>query len=280
MDILNYRQIAAAVLVVLSAGVVSSCSDDDEPGKNDTGSVKVNPAQVFTQGVPKQVGDLKITTDAAGLVTRIVDGDKVSTFSYEAVSRARNYDMTMNVEWGDDEDGVDFWFILNDQGFVEYAYEEDESEYDGLQTNEWWFKYNDKGQLIEMKRTEGNNEVTTITYNADGDIVKVHMESDYDPEHPYDRDEMTAEITYSSTLNKGGIMLYDETFMIDMDEMAPAYYAGLLGIATKHLPSRTIEDDDDEYTFTWTMNSNDLPTHFRSETKNNPYDNEDKDFVW
>lgn len=50
-------------------------------------------------------------------------------------------------------------------------------------------------------------------------------------------------------------MLFDPTLGIDMDEMEYAYYAGLLGKATKSLPSSNEEDGETE-TFTWTLNSN------------------------
>lgn len=69
--------------------------------------------------------------------------------------------------------------------------------------------------------------------------------------------------------NKGCIMLFDDMFQIDMDEMSVAYYAGLLGKAVKNLPvgyeEKSIEGGD-EYTYSevfhWTLNSNGLPTEF------------------
>lgn len=60
-------------------------------------------------------------------------------------------------------------------------------------------------------------------------------------------------------VNKGCIMMFDECFGIDMDELQIAYYAGLLGKATKNLP---VANDDN--TFTWTLNSNGLPTQLKS----------------
>ena len=100
--------------------------------------------------------------------------------------------------------------------------------------DKWWFSYNAAGQLIRMKRTEGDNEVTTIKY-TDGDITSVSMTSD-DSDNAY-----TCTISYGDEpiLNKGGLMLFDKTFSIDMDEMYPAYLAGLLGYATKHRFRRT-----------------------------------------
>lgn len=62
-------------------------------------------------------------------------------------------------------------------------------------------------------------------------------------------------------------MFYDEIFGIDMDEMWFAYYAGLLGKATKHLPVKdyyianfaNYEDYEDVIRFTWELNTNGFP---------------------
>lgn len=255
--------------------VMTSCSDDNDepnpnPGEETVG--KVNPATVFTNGLPTQVGGYVITKNSDGLVTKIVDGDEVTTFDYSPVksksrasARPENYDMTMNVEWGNDKDGVDFYIKLNAQGYIEYAFEEDEDEYDVITYNEWWFKYNAKGQLVEMKRTEGGNEVTTINYNATGDITSVSLKDDEEGQ------KMTATVgctdaTHASPVpNKGGIMLYDDSFRIDMDEMAPAYYAGLLGKGTAHLPLTNKEVSDGEtcdYSFVWVLDANNMPVKF------------------
>lgn len=74
---------------------------------------------------------------------------------------------------------------------------------------------------------------------------------------------MATTIAYTSETVKGCIMLWDDTFGVDMDEMQYAYYAGLLGKVTKHLPVSCSEDNGDEvnnHTATWTLNSNGYPT--------------------
>lgn len=275
-----------AMIAALPLTIVS-CSDDDKdepnPNPNPGTEVSVNPTNVFSQGVPSQVGDLIITKNADGLVTKIVDEDEVTTFDYTSAPKAKSratvniptdYDMTMNVEWGNDKDGVDFYIKLNKQGFIEYAYEVDEDEYDGVQTNEWWFKYNADGQLIEMKRSEGDNEVTTMTYNADGDITTVKVKDDKDGEKEITTILYTDATHSAPIVNKSGIMLYDHSLRIDMDEMAPAYFAGLLGKATAHLPlsaksvySTPDYSDTSNYTFTWELNAAEMPIKFTSVQK-------------
>lgn len=275
----NFKSITAATLALICVGLTSCSDDNDEPNPDvNVTTGNANPATVFTQGVPSAVGDFVITKNADGLVTKIVDDEDVYTFDYtgaKAKSRATrptDYDMTMNVAWGNDEDGVDFFIKLNAQGYIEYAYEEDEDEYDGLQVDEWWFKYNTAGQLIEMKRTEGDNEVTTITYNADGDITKVSVSDDEDGNKMETTVSYTDATHKNAIVNKSGIMLYDDSFRIDMDEMAPAYYAGLLGKGTKHLPLSAVEKDlrpgneeyVDNYSFKWEFNASEMPIKFTS----------------
>lgn len=278
-----------ALVSALTLGFTSCSDDNDEPNPNPGNeNVSVNPATVFTAGVPTQVGDAVISKNADGLVTKIVDGDQTTTFDYTpAKSRATvnipsDYDMTMNVEWGNDEDGADFYIKLNKQGFIEYAYEVEEDKEYGNTAEEWWFKYDNNGRMVEMKRTEGDNEITTITYNAEGDITAVKVSDDDAP-----NGKMKCTITYTDAshttaiANKSGMMLYDDSFRIDMDEMAPAYFAGLLGKGTAHLPLGATEIDlreegyKDIYTFDWTLNSNQMPTKFTaSYTSYSPWSDE------
>lgn len=265
----------------------ASCSDNKEepiptpePGKE---TVKVDPKTVFTQGIPSQVGDLVITTNADGLVSEIVDGDVVTTFDYTGASKTKSrdavnipsdYDMTFVVKSEDPDDNNEaftYYVKLTDQGFIEYAYEVNTEDGKAPAVDEWWFKYNELGQMIEMKRSEGDNEVTTITYNSDGDITTVKVKDDIDGEKETTTILYTDASHTSPVSNKSGIMLYDYSLHIDMDEMAPAYFAGLLGKGTAHLPlsAKSVYATADHsststYTFSWELNASDMPTKFTS----------------
>lgn len=246
----------------------SACSDDkDEP----TVTTEANAKNVFTQGIPTQVGDMTIVANSKGQVTEIKeDGEVIAKFNYDGTksraTRPTEYDMTMTTE-----DCDIFYINLNKDGFIEYAFEEENN--DKPSSDEWWFKYNDKGQMVEMKRTEGDNEVTTIRYNADGDIVEVRVKDDIDGEKHVTTVAYTDATHATPINNKSGIMLYDDSFRIDMDEMAPAYFAGLLGKGTAHLPLSAVEKttiksenytDISNYTFQWILNSSEMPTKFIS----------------
>ena len=260
---------------VLAAGCVAftACSDDDDDniiGGNDSGTPGVvNPSQVFTAGLPTQVGDLSITKGADGRVTKIVEDAGTSwetTYTFDYISsRAEStvkYDVKMTItEKGENSQQV-FYITLNELGFAKYAYESYEGDSD-----EWWFGYNDNGQLNYMKRTENDNRVTTMTYDANGDITKVNETDDEGGNDSYTFNYTSSTVT-TAIANKGAIMLFDDVFEIDMDEFAPAYYAGLLGKATTHLPVELVDtwidgsgaSQTSTSTYKWTLNAdNNLP---------------------
>lgn len=263
------KSFLATIMAVGFLAFTACSDDDDEPGYNQVTPGTVNPAQVFTNGMPTQVGDMTITKDADGKVSKIVEDAGTSyettyTFNYNG-SQARaipsSYDMTITVTEKDGDDNWVFYVSLNESGFARYAYQD----YGDGDFDEWWFEYNQNGQLSRLKRSEGDNEVTTITYDNSGDITKVSVSDD-------DGLDQTTAISYTNSTvtspiaNKGSIMLFDELFDIDMDEFGPAYYASLLGKATTHLPvaSSNVEygySDNyaSDYTFKWTINDNGFP---------------------
>ncbi len=262
----TFRLIGMTLLVVLCAVNFTACSDDEDEN-NDTNN-GINPQKVFVNGMPKQVSDMKITQDASGLVSKIETDDAVAIFKYPTAvtTRAELSNQLVIVELTEDtggqyEETFIFKMEIGSNGFIKHC---DETEEDGdLET--WDFTYTAEGNLLSMKRSEGGNETTTITYK-DGDIIKASTVSADEPEVSsiYTIDYTSNTVT-TPIENKGCLMFYDETLGIDMDEMWFAYYAGLLGKATKHLPLKlTYESEFNPYeditNFTWTLNANGLPT--------------------
>lgn len=269
----KYLSILAAAAIALPVLCLTACSDDNDGPKDPetpetpatSGADAVDPAQVFPAGVPAQVGNETITTDAEGRVTKIAGEGQTVTFEYNTAAPSKagipaDYDVKMTVSWFGDDDQQVFFCTLNANGFITYAYEVDleDGEYDIQSADEWWFTYNADGQMTEMKRTEGG-ETTSMTY-TDGNITKV-VEVDEDGDRDTYTIAYTDDTVKTAIENKGGVMLFDDTFNIDMDEMAAAYYAGLLGKATKSLPVvLTDEEYGDKTTFAWTLNADGLPT--------------------
>lgn len=243
--------IATALLAVVTGANFASCSNDDDDNNKSDSKIIVNPAKVFKEGIPSRVGSMSIICNADGLVTKISDDDEVVNFSYTSGSRASDYDVVMSTQ------EFDMYITLNKSGFASHC---KEVMADG-ETEEWWFEYNSDGQLSKMRRTEGDNETTDISYSG-GDIASVKVRN-----NDNDGDDNVINYGNSPIENKGCIMLFDETFGIDMDEMIYVYYAGMLGTATKSLPvsySYTSYEsgttDTGIESFEWALNASGLPT--------------------
>lgn len=248
---------------VALAFVATSCSDDDNDDPKPNKPVEPSIENVFSEGVPAQVGEAKITTNEQGLVTKIVDGSEVITFEYGNFSRATDFNAKMTVRDNDyPDDGSEFYLQLNAQGFITYALQVYLDAEEGEDT--WKFEYNADGQLTRLQRSEGGDDFK-ITYTA-GDITKV-VQDDADGDHSEYTISYTNAEFKSAIANKGNVMLFDDFFCIDMDEMGVAYFAGLLGKSTKNLPMGYTESDStDTYseTFHWEFNNAGLPTKFQS----------------
>lgn len=274
------RFIGLCIATAAMACSLISCDDNDD--KKQEGGKPSNPENVFEEGVPAKVGGLAVTTNSKGQVTTIQDGygTEKYTFNYDPITiNGKQYDMSImetNSRSGETET---FYLNLNNKGYTSYCYQVSK-EYGQTETQEWWFGYNSNGQLNYMKRSEGDNEVTDITY-SDGDAVKVTTKSDADPSTDVTTISYTTDEYPNPTVNKGGIMLYDLTLNVDLDEMEVAYYAGLLGKATKHLPMRNVDEDGEINYFFWTFDANGLPTKMT----NTYYENgnpisQSVNFVW
>lgn len=250
--------LTAAVLGATTT--LSSCSNDNDD--NDTPSASVNPKTVFTGGLPKSVAGMTIQTNDKGQVSAIQAEDETVTFEYiEPTTRATNSpNVIMTVE--NSEEKLVCNLFLNKNGFVTHSdgttYYKYKSKDGDAPTHETWdFTYNKDGQLLTMFRSD-DNEKTNITYE-NGDIVSISREWTGETEKDLYKIYYTSPSVSSPIPNKGCLMFYDSMLHVDMDEMEYAYYAGLLGKATKNLPVKLVTDDNHTENFTWTLNSNGYP---------------------
>lgn len=245
---------------------LTACGDDDEPNGDGggTGSTSVvNPANVFTGGLPKSAEGATLYYNDKGLLTKIsIENGEEVTFEYNNGTRSAAPRNTLRMTIVDSEFGEKSTFDMeiNDKDFVRHC---TQTEGDGdIET--WDFDYTTEGNLNYMKRSEGGNEITTITYQ-EGDIVHVGVVSEEDGWESSSDVKYTSADVASPMPNKGCVMLFDATFGVDMDEMKYAYYAGLLGKATKNLPIELIDhgmtgtDYDEVSKFKWTLNQDELP---------------------
>lgn len=219
------------------------------------------PAEIFPNGMPTSIEDLKFELNDKGLLTSMTGRDLILKFTYGLVKYDdRTFDATITVtDLEDPSENETFYVDLNSRGFIEYAIEKYDNDDD---TDKYMFEYGAGGYLTFVRRSEGN-ETFKLTY-TDGDITSVSREEDDEPGTTVHTIHYTDDVTTSPIANKGAVMFFDECFSVDLDFIGYAYYAGMLGKATKHLPVRcdgTDETDDTEYkTFSWTLDTNAMPT--------------------
>lgn len=252
-----FRKIAWSMLFTLCIVGFVACSDDDN---NDDGGEVITP----TTKQLKSVSDMTMSYQD-GLLTKIVteDGKKL-IFDYGTQTKS-NTQLRSNgtgittISLYDDNDNLEHYFydiVTESNGFIKSCKEITYDEIDGEQTETWKFEYNTDGQLLSMKRSEGGNEITTIKYE-NGNITEVTMTSDEEDNSLYTKIFYTSNEITTAIDNKSSIMFFDMTFGIDIDEMKYAYWAGLLGNATKSLPLKIIYIENSEYeeteTFQWTI---------------------------
>ncbi len=256
-----------AVAVIGATFVLSSCSnkkDDDWIIERRPDPVTIDLSKVFTNGMPKEVDSMTIQTDERGLVTSIKTKDEMVSFKY--INTKTRAIVVPNVLMKVERNGKATVYImfLNKNGFVRRCVIEQK---ENTKEDTWRFTYNDNEQLINIIHSADNYKELTLTYK-DSNISEIETKTILSPATTKQKD--TCKVAYTSTasptpiVNKGNIMLFNTTFGIDMGAIKYAYYAGLLGKATKNLPVQLIDKNGNKNNFTWTVNSNGFPTAMTS----------------
>lgn len=276
-----FRMLAASMLSAALCLGFTACSDDDENENGEGGGstvTVVKPSEVFKGGLPKSAAGMSITQNKEGLVTSIIgeDGEKVVFEYFFAETKADATKDRAKITVTDDKgDVTELNLQLNSNGYVEYCNSIDHAGTSDASEFTWEMKYDADGHLIEMRRSEGSGELTKITYK-DGDAVKTStsymgggdmngdgvLDGNDEWEDGAIIDYTTGEIA-TPIDNKGCLMMFDELLDVDMDEMIYAYYGGMLGKATKHLPLAMRDADDTSVelsNYKWTLNSDGYPT--------------------
>lgn len=276
-----FRMLAASMLSAALCLGFTACSDDDENENGEGGGsivTVVKPSEVFKGGLPKSAAGMSITQNKEGLVTSIIgeDGEEAVFEYFFAETKADATKDRAKITVTDDEgDVTELNLQLNSNGYVEYCNSIDHAGTSDASEFTWEMKYDADGHLIEMRRSEGSGELTKITYK-DGDAVKTStsymgggdmngdgvLDGNDEREDGAIIDYTTGEIA-TPIDNKGCLMMFDELLDVDMDEMIYAYYGGMLGKATKHLPLAMRDADDTSVelsNYKWTLNSDGYPT--------------------
>lgn len=264
------KTITIALLTAAVIGatfVLSSCSnknDDDWIIERRPDPVTIDLSKVFTNGMPKEVDSMTIQTDDRGLVTSIKTKDETVSFKYNNTKTRAIVipNVFMKVECNGDT--TFYIMFLNKNGFVRKCMIEQKK---NTKEDTWRFTYNDNDQLINIIHSADDYKEFTLTYK-DSNVSEIETKTIVSQTTTRKKD--TCKVAYTSTatptpiVNKGNIMLFNTTFGIDIGAMKYAYYAGLLGKATKNLPVQLINKSSNKTNFTWTFNSNGFPTAMTS----------------
>lgn len=264
MDIIKKYNVIVILLALVACVGMVSCGDGD-----DEAFIVVKPSNIFSNVSPKIVGKYSICYDEQGRVSMVAERGEYTfrkaIFDYSPADR----DCDVRIDIAEENYGemISLHVSLNKNGYAEYVNEIDDDDIE-----EWKFEYNSNGQLIKMVRSEGGSETTTVTYQ-EGDITKVERKSKFDDSST----SSTIEYGTEKIENNGGVMLFDEMLCIDMDEMGFAYFAGLLGKPTSHLPQSNVSIDYSSggykittyKSFSWSLDANRLPVSVLIEEKYN-----------
>ena len=264
------KTITIALLTAAVIGatfVLSSCSnknDDDLIIDGWPDPVTIDLSKVFTNGMPKEVDSMTIQTDDRGLVTGIQTKDETVSFKYDNTKTRAIVIPNVFMKVERNGKATVYVMYLNNNGFVRECMIEQK---ENTKEDTWRFTYNDNDQLINIIHSADDYKKFTLTYK-DGNISEIETKTILSPATTKQKD--TCKVAYTSTatptpiVNKGNIMLFNTTFGIDIGAMKYAYYAGLLGKATKNLPLQLIDKNGNKNNFTWTVNSNGFPTSMTS----------------
>ena len=225
-----FKLIGMALLAVVMSVNFTSCSDDDEPVKNDDG--------VITN--QKQLVKLKMTDE---------DGESVITeYSYDSKGKLlsanrieSNYSREYNITWGankviesTDEDAITYTL---ENGLITHTSDSNGGDLDNTD-----FTYNANNQLVKLQY----NEEEYLSYTWQGEKL-TKMAWNYD-------DEDTSELSYSGKSCKG----YLPIMVWSVDDLRPLLEAHpeLVGMRCNQLPDRIYSkgeysESTDQYTYTF-----------------------------
>ena len=260
-------------IALLTAAVIgatsffSSCSnknDDDRIIEGWPDPVTIDLSKVFTNGMPKEADSMTIQTDDRGLVTGIKTKDETVSFKYDNIKTRAIVIPNVFMKVERNGKATVYVMYLNNNGFVRGCMIEQK---ENTKEDTWRFTYNDNDQLINIIHSADDYKEFTLTYK-DSNISEIETKTIVSQTTTRKKDTYkvayTSDTTPTPIVNKGNIMLFNTTFGIDIGAMKYAYYAGLLGKATKHLPVQLINKSGNKTNFTWTFNSNGFPTSMTS----------------
>ncbi len=225
----TFRLIGMALLAVVMSVNFTSCSDDDEPSKNDDG--------VITN--QKQLVELRMTDE---------DGVSIMEYSYDSKGKllSANYresDYGYTITWGankiiESTTNKDAITYTLENGLITHT-----SDSDGGDLANATFTYNANNQLVKLQDNE--DEYTSYTWQGEK-LTKIAWHEQY-----YDS---ANEFSYSGKTCKG----YLPIMVWNVDDLRPLLEAHpeLVGMRCNQLPDKAYSKSDnyeetEQYTYTF-----------------------------
>ncbi|AFJ09606.1 DUF4595 domain-containing protein [Prevotella intermedia] len=266
--------------IVLTATITFvSCGDDKDNPDVEKGKVEVNPEKVFVNGMPKVMDGYVFTRDFKGRLSSMYNKKEKSSVTFDYNNNTLGTTDVPNVVMtvADSDNRTVYKLFLNKDGYVKYC---DEIEYriDNPKTTAWNLEYNSDGQLVKVVQTkDGYKRLSTIIYDG-GNAVETVTKSEKDgKETDHYKIYYTSKKITLPIANKGCLMAFDGVLGVDLDHLQYAYFAGMLGKATKHLPIYNMDKDNDKTTFDWTFNDDGFPTKIVIKSED---ERENSNIVW
>lgn len=234
MKALKMFGVALMATMVVAGFTACSSDDDDDNGGGSSSAKKLKTCYTVDSDGDKDY-EYENPVWKNGKIVQVTNYGDVMTIDYTS-------NTTANVKTS--EEGSTEEATLNSMGFA-------------TELRGFTFTYNPAGQMTKWESDESGS--CTLTYNSDGDLVRIKGTSgeNVDAELKYTNSTVTSKIE-----NKGGIMLfYDWQIMWDYEYV---YWLGIYGNASKHLPVKV-----GDFTYTWTLDSDGYPT--KCVTSGNPY---------
>lgn len=209
--------------------------------------------------------------DAEGRLVKVTDGYSVYTFDYSQLA-SKKFVMTRvdAYEWGDPETTVTE-MTLNDNNLVVKAVEIYDGEIDDDYST---YEYTD-GYLTNYKYIRPDEvEETKISY-TDGRITKVENIEESESECE------TITFEYDGINNPGELVMFDNIFDIDLDDMEYVAMTGMLGKIYNELPVKAVSTElygSYDTTFKWTVDAEDYVSILEISTSEG--DNYKYSFAW
>lgn len=245
----TFRLIGMALLAVVMSVNFTSCSDDDEPSKNDDGVI-TNQKQLVELRMTDEDGESVITEYSYDSNGKLVSA--TNTEQYDGSTHTSTYTVT----WGankiiESRNGEAITYTL-ENGLITHTSDSDGGDLDNAD-----FTYNANKQLIKLinlhEVSDDYSYTITQSYTWQGEKLTKLILTDTENNSQYN-DENINELSYSGKTCKG----YLPIMVWTVDDLHPLLEAHpeLSGMRCNQLPDKIYSKDEDfestsKYTYTF-----------------------------